>query len=52
MFEQLERNARGWFSSKEIKNEVSISMLTPCPNISMLASSLLELLHLNVPTTI
>jgi len=53
MFEQMERNAGGWFSSKEIKSKVSMIMLAPRPNISLLAFSLLEiLLHLNVPTTI
>jgi len=53
MFEQMERNAGGWFSSKEIKSKVSIIMLAPRPNISLLAFYLLELvLHLNVPTTI
>jgi len=52
MFEQMERNAGGWFSSKEIKSKVSMIMLAPRPNISMLSFSLLELLHLKVPTTI
>jgi len=53
MFEQMERNAGGWFSSKEIKSKVSLIMLAPRPNISLLAFYLLELvLHLNVPTTI
>jgi len=52
MFEQMERNAGGWFSSKEIKSKVSMIMLAPRPNISMLSFPLLELLKLKVPTTI